>query len=66
MLLLRETCLSSGGNHDIDPHTMPEDVSKVLILDQTGRQNSYRLMKSPSTRSCMCSVFEKQIVRRTE
>ena len=44
---------------------LTEDVSKVLILDQRGRPNSYRLMKSPSTRSCRCSVLEKQIVRRT-
>jgi putative transposase len=26
--------------------------------------NSYRLMNSPITRSCLCSVLEKQIVRR--
>ena len=45
--------------------TRGEGVSKVLILDQRGRPNSYRLMKSPSTRSCMRSVFEKPIVRRT-
>jgi hypothetical protein len=29
------------------------------------RPNSYRLTNSPMTRSCICSVFEKQIVRRT-
>ena len=42
-----------------------EDVSQVLIPDQRGRPNSYRLMKSPITRSCMCSVLEKHSVRRT-
>ena len=44
---------------------MKEDVSQVLIPDQRGRPNSYRLMKSPITRSCMCSVLEKHSVRRT-
>jgi putative tryptophan/tyrosine transport system substrate-binding protein len=50
----------------VPPDSPVEDVSKVLISDQRGRPNSYRLMKSPSTRSCMRSVFEKQIVRRTK
>src|SRR5215475_3561229 len=42
-----------------------EGVAKVLIIVQMGRPNSYRLINSPTTRSCMRSVFEKQIVRRT-
>ena len=32
---------------------------------QMARPNSYRLMNRPSTRSCICSVLEKQMVRRT-
>jgi len=32
---------------------------------QMARPNAYRLMKSPITKSCMRSVLEKQIVRRT-
>jgi hypothetical protein len=44
---------------------LEEDVSQVLIPGQRGRPNSYRLMKSPITRSCMCSVLEKHSVRRT-
>ena len=31
---------------------------------QMARPNSYQLMNSPITRSCICSVVEKQIVRR--
>jgi hypothetical protein len=42
-----------------------EDVSQVLIPDHRGCPNSYRLMNNPITRSCMRSVLEKQIVRRT-
>src|SRR5438067_6912035 len=42
-----------------------EDVSQVLIPDQRDCPNSYRLMNSPITRSCIRSVLEKQIVRRT-
>src|SRR5215471_15515921 len=42
-----------------------EGVAKVLIMLQRSRPNSYRLMNSPTTRSCMRSVLEKQIVRRT-
>src|SRR5262252_7262744 len=52
-------------SHEKDHAMQLEDVSKVLIAVQRGLPNSYRLMKSPSTRSCMRSVFEKQIVRRT-
>jgi hypothetical protein len=37
----------------------------MLIPSQMSRPNSYRLMKSPIARSCMCSVCEKQMVRRT-
>src|SRR5262245_55856082 len=47
------------------PHTMEEGVSNLLIPCQITRPNSCRLMKSPITRSCICSVLEKQIVRRT-
>ena len=32
---------------------------------QRARPNSYRFMKSPITRSCICSVLEKHSVRRT-
>jgi hypothetical protein len=42
-----------------------EGVSDLLISCQTDTPNSYRLIKSPITKSCMCSVLEKQIVRRT-
>src|SRR5262249_43197611 len=42
-----------------------EGVSDLLISCQTATPNSYRLIKSPITKSCMCSVLEKQIVRRT-
>src|SRR6266568_6600640 len=44
---------------------LPEGVAKMLMPYQTSCPNSYRLMKSPITRSWMRSVFEKQIVRRT-
>ena len=42
-----------------------EGVSDLLVACQTGIPNSYRLIKRPITRSCMRSVLEKQIVRRT-
>jgi site-specific DNA recombinase len=42
-----------------------EGVAKVLIQSHKARPNSYRLMNNPMTRSCIRSVFEKQIVRRT-
>src|SRR5262249_26892258 len=42
-----------------------EDVSQVSIPDHRACPNSYRLMKSPITRSCMHSVLEKHSVRRT-
>src|SRR5262249_44516895 len=42
-----------------------EGVSDLLILHQTDTPNSYRLIKRPITKSCMRSVLEKQIVRRT-
>src|SRR5215510_13639189 len=42
-----------------------EGVAKVLIRSHRTRPNSYRLMNNPMTRSCMCSVLEKQMVRRT-
>ena len=45
---------------------LKEGVAKVLIIVQMGRPNSYRLINSPTTRSCMRSVFEKQVVRRTK
>jgi hypothetical protein len=44
---------------------MTEGVSDVLIACQTDTPNSYRLINSPSTKSCIRSVLEKQIVRRT-
>jgi hypothetical protein len=44
------------------PTTMPEDISQVLIPDQKGCPNSYRLMNNPITRSCMRSVLEKHSV----
>jgi hypothetical protein len=46
-------------------HAYFEGVSDLWISSQTDTRNSYRLMKSPITKSCMRSVFEKQIVRRT-
>jgi hypothetical protein len=44
---------------------MEEGVSDLLITYQTATPNSYRLIKRPITKSCMRSVLEKQIVRRT-
>jgi hypothetical protein len=41
-----------------------EGVSALLITCQTATPNSYRLINSPITKACMCSVLEKQIVRR--
>ena len=46
-------------------YQLVEGVSDLLISCQTVTPNSYRLIKSPITKSCMCSVLEKQIVRRT-
>ena len=40
-------------------------VFHMCWTSQRARPNSYRLMNSPITRSCICSVLEKQIVRRT-
>ena len=40
-------------------------VSELLIACQIDTPNAYRLIKSPMTKSCMHSVLEKQIVRRT-
>src|SRR5262245_52863757 len=45
--------------------TPGEGVSDLLISWQTDTPNSYRVMKRPITKSCMRSVLEKQIVRRT-
>src|SRR6266851_6281791 len=42
-----------------------QKVFHMCWTSQRARPNSYRLMKSPITRSCICSVLEKQIVRRT-
>jgi hypothetical protein len=42
-----------------------EGVVELWISPQMATPNSYRLMKSPMTRSCIRSVLEKQIVRRT-
>src|SRR3989442_14214969 len=41
------------------------DVSQALIPSQRDCPNSYRLMQSPITRSCMRSVLEYHSVRRT-
>src|SRR5437870_3685107 len=52
----------------LDPclHPAPDEgVSDLLITCQTAIPNSCRLIKSPITKSCMRSVLEKQIVRRT-
>src|SRR2546430_9848915 len=59
--LARNACQSDPSS----AHLALGDVSQVLIPDQKSYPNSYRLMKSPITRSCMRSVLEKQIVRRT-
>ena len=53
---------------DSPTRTIRENVLKVFHMcwpPQRARPNSYRLMKSPSTRSCICSVLEKHSVRRT-
>src|SRR5215467_1691808 len=51
--------VDSGG------HAPGDDVAHVLLRDHRGCPHSYLLMKSPSTRSGMCSVLEKHSVRRT-
>jgi len=58
---------SSAVNGQVLYRGIPEDegVSDLLISYQTDTPNSYRLMKRPITTSCMRSVLEKQIVRRT-
>jgi hypothetical protein len=55
----------SGMLASSDGQRFPGDVSQVLIPSQRACPNSYRLMKSPMTRSCMRSVLEKHSVRRT-
>ena len=60
---LRHACGCALADQGADARL--EDVSNLLILCQIARPNSCRLMKSPITRSCICSVLEKQIVRRT-
>ena len=40
-------------------------VFHMCWTSQRARPNSYRFMKSPITRSCICSVLEKHRVRRT-
>src|SRR5436309_1083836 len=39
-------------------------VFHICWASQRACPNSYRLMNSPITRSCLCSVLDKQIVRR--
>src|SRR5262245_31037953 len=46
-------------------HSLEGGVSDLLIAYQTDTPNSYRLINSPITKSCMRSVLETQIVRRT-
>jgi hypothetical protein len=53
--------LSCRTRHD----ELVEGVSDLLISYQTDTPNSYRLIKRPITKSCMRSILEKQIVRRT-
>ena len=38
-------------------------VFHMCWTSQRARPNSYRFMKSPITRSCICSVLEKHSVR---
>src|SRR5215471_14204233 len=40
-------------------------VFHMCWTSQRARPNSYRFMKSPITRSCICSVLDKHSVRRT-
>ena len=56
-----------GGQHEalFAEHRYEEGVSDLLIACQTDTPNSYRLINRPITKSCMRSVLEKQIVRRT-
>ena len=42
------------------------DVAKVLIASQMSQPNATRLLKSPRTRSRICSICAKQTVRRTQ
>src|SRR5712671_4397536 len=46
-------------------HGKKEDGSDLVMLCQTDTPNSYRLSKSPITKSCMRSVLAKPLVRRT-
>src|SRR5215471_12739507 len=41
-------------------------VFHMCWTPQRARPNSYRFMKRPITRSCICSVLEKHSVRRTK
>ena len=54
-------CLSSCGCYGANI----EGVSDLLISCQTDTPNSYRLIKRPITKPCICWVLEKQMVRRT-
>ena len=47
---------------DVDHATK---VFHMCWTSQMARPNSYRFMKSPITRSCICSALEKHSVRRT-
>src|SRR5215468_947769 len=78
-MVVRETCPACGSerykrngrihtgtqNYQCKGCGRAEDVSDLLIACQTDPPNSYRLTNRPITKSCMRSVLEKQIVRRT-
>src|SRR5207244_2505729 len=54
----------------LDAPVLPDRLGEPKVfhmcwISQRTRPNSYRFMKSPITRSCICSVLEKHIVRRT-
>jgi hypothetical protein len=51
--------------HHVQTRMIAEGVSELLISCQRHRPHSSRLMKRPSTRSCIIVVLEKPRVRRT-
>ena len=68
----RLACYQTAGRKHLSPCTRPtREVRARKVFQscrcacQTATPNSYRLIKRPITTSCMRSVLEKQIVRRT-
>ena len=58
-LALRLTPLSGLFGITLKTNVLGEKVFHMCWTSQSARPNSYRFMKSPITRSCICSVLEK-------